>query len=375
MHPGALVVGADIGHAAGDGDAGFGGVGEDFGEGILADDADFEAGDLGADVVVDFGEVPAEGIDIGGVIHGAAEEEGRLGGAFLPEQAGFEKGEIDPIGDDLKRDGAADVAADEGLVVGAAEDLHVGAAGDAFFVEPEFGDVFPGEEFVFETRGVESGLLKLVLQVHAAAVDGEGDVAMLAEEVLGEDDVANVNEVVAVGGELLADGVGELGEVPVADGGGGEAEKAAGKEAGPGGVLEGDELDAAAEGLEDGELVETLAVFAEGDEVHGVLAGELAQEVESALICTAIERVGDVRIDNEDVHDVREELGINTRAGMPAATTFGGMSRVTTAETPMTERVPMRTAPTALAPSPMKTPSSRWGPWGRPWERTRRTSA
>lgn len=107
---------------------------------------------------------------------------------------------------------------------------------------------------------------------------------MFVEEVLSEDDVADVNEVVAVGGELLADGVGELGEMPVADGGRGETEQAAGEEAGPGGVLEGDELDAAAEVLEDVALVEPLAVFAEGDEVNGVFAGEFAQEVKGALL-------------------------------------------------------------------------------------------
>ena len=159
-------------------------------------------------MVVDFGKVPAEGIDIGGVIHGPAEEQGGLGGAFLPEQAGFEEGEIDAIGDDLKGDGAADVAANKGLVIGAAKDLHLGAAGDAFFVEPEFGDVFPGEDFVLKTGGVEGRLLELILKVHATAVDGERGVSVFVEEVLSENDVADMDEIVMLGGQLLMDGRG-----------------------------------------------------------------------------------------------------------------------------------------------------------------------
>jgi hypothetical protein len=73
-----LVIGANIGHAAGDGDAGKLRVGFHFGDGIFADDPGLEAGHGVGDLFVHLGEIPAEAVDVGVVVHRAAENDGGL---------------------------------------------------------------------------------------------------------------------------------------------------------------------------------------------------------------------------------------------------------------------------------------------------------
>lgn len=73
-----MVVGANVGHAAGDGDAGKFGVSFDFGDGIFADDPRLEAGHGVGDLFVHLGETPAEAVDVRVVVHGAAENDGGL---------------------------------------------------------------------------------------------------------------------------------------------------------------------------------------------------------------------------------------------------------------------------------------------------------
>jgi hypothetical protein len=52
-------------------------------------------------------------------------------------------------------------------------------------------------------------------------------------------------------------------------------------------------------------LLHTLTVFTESDEIDRVLIRQFTEQVEGALIGAAIERVRDVGIDDEDVHELR----------------------------------------------------------------------
>lgn len=250
---------------------------------------------------MDFGEIPAQRVDVRGVVHRPAEDDG---GGLVGGGGGIvvKIVRIDSVGDHLQRHVAADVFPDKHLIIGTAENLAAAAAGDSALVEPEFGHVLPGEEFFLQRAAGEAALLGLELEIDAAAIDDERDVAVLAEEVLGEDDVADVDGVVGLPGHLLADDAGEFLAAPVADRRGRGAEEAFRKEFVPLRMREGHETHLAAELLEDWRVLEALAVFAEGDEVDGVPGGESAQEVEGALVGAAVERIRDVGINDEQVH-------------------------------------------------------------------------
>ena len=71
-------------------------------------------------------------------------------------------------------------------------------------------------------------------------------------------------------------------------------------------MLEGNEDHLAAEAFEDAPMLHALAFFGECDQVDLVIFGELTQQMKHPLIGAAIDRVGDVRVDNQDVHEQYE---------------------------------------------------------------------
>ena len=96
------------------------------------------------------------------------------------------------------------------------------------------------------------------------------------------------------------------------DGGRCAAEETVWDEFRPRWMLERHEAHIAAELFEDMTLLHTFAIFAERDQIDGVIACEFAQEVKRALVGAAVDGVWDVGVDDEDFHG-RDESVVRSR--------------------------------------------------------------
>ena len=70
----------------------------------------------------------------------------------------------------------------------------------------------------------------------------------------------------------------------------------------PIGMLKGDQFDAPAKALEHRSILHPLTTFRQGNQIHFVITGQMAQQLKSAMIRTAIQRIRDVRVNNQDLH-------------------------------------------------------------------------
>ena len=142
------------------------------------------------------------------------------------------------------------------------------------------------------------------MEIDAGAVEDERDFLVLAHEELCKNQVEDVDGVVAIACEDFGNLRGEIGNGPMRDGGGEGIKEALGEEAFPFGMVEGKDIDAAAEIFEDRLGVCAFAVFGEGEEVDSVIDCQTFKEMKSAMVSTAVERPWNVRVNSKYFHQL-----------------------------------------------------------------------
>lgn len=303
LQPGAPIVGADIRNSAGDGHAGFVCVSANFGNGILSDEEELQVGDFLEQTIVHLGKVPAQGIDVGVVIHRAAEEQCWVRVArFSRGRLRGEVGDIHSVGDDRDFDSRVDDSTDEGFIVGAADNLEAAAPGQDALVFPEFEQVLQVQEAGFEGEAHAFTFHQLVLEIDAGAIQDERNPGVMPEEILSEHGIEEMGGVVVVFGEDALQLVLDMRERPVSYCGGQRIEQSLWEQFFPGGMFEWNDFDGTAECFENWGVLEGAAFFGQRDEVDLVFISEGFEEMKAAVVSSSIERVRKVRVKGEDSH-------------------------------------------------------------------------
>ena len=217
----------------------------------------------------------------------------------------MEEFEIDSIGNDREWDGAANVFANKILLVRSAENLESAAFRDTFFESPELGVALVVEETIFKRRFEALVLHELVLEIDAGAIQHQGEIAVLIEEELRENEVQDVNGIVMIARENFGDIFLHRRDGPVRDGGWEWIEQAFWEEAFPFRMIEGKDINPVTESGKDIAGVRAFAVLGQGEEIDTVIGSETFEEMIGAMISAAVQGPGNIRINSENFHQLK----------------------------------------------------------------------
>lgn len=278
LQPGAAVKRAHIWNRASHGHAGFVRQLTDLVDGILSDDQEMEVGKSSMQRFMDFAEVPTNGVDVRIVIHGAAEDQrGPVRSLFGWDGVAVEVIKIDAVWNNGDGNVSMNPRSHELFVVGSAQDLECGAAGNGAFVEPEFRDVFPVQNLRAKWEVHPAAFHQLILEIDARAVGDKRNVEVFFEKILTEHDIAEMNDVVARGGEEAAQTEFQLRQCPMRDRCRQWIQQTCWKEFLPIGMSKRNEFNGRAEVGKYGFMFGADALFRQGDQVDFVLARQGAE--------------------------------------------------------------------------------------------------
>ena len=261
LEPGALIVGTDVGNLAGDGDA------REFAERahggcrVLAHDEDAAVGHGGEQGGVGVREIPLQSVDVGRVVHRAAEQHRRRRIGPRGEAVEREVIRVYPIREHEDGRGGIHLAAQEGLVIGPAHHGGGEFARGGALEAAEFPEVLAAQHPVAPAEAQVGEFLLLEQQVHAAAIHDARRLRRQGAEVRPENEVDEVGQIVGLaGGETVERGL-HAGLPPMGDRGGQRLEQALREKARPRRMAERVKLHACAEFPEDRVVVRVGVAF------------------------------------------------------------------------------------------------------------------